>query len=62
MKTATLILKPIGLKSDGFNIYKENGLSKETLNEISKRYVTVIKFTTNEESGNIEVVLYPSVK
>ena len=62
MKTATLILKPIGLKSDDFNIYKENGLSKETLDEIRKRYVTVIKFTTNEESGNIEVVLCPSVK
>ena len=62
MKTGTLILKPIEFKSDDFNIYKENGLSKETLNEIKKKYDAVIRFATNEKSGNIEVVLYPSVK
>lgn len=62
MKTGTLILKPIEFKSEDFNIYKENGLSKEALNAIKKEYDAVIKFATNEESGNIEVVLYPSVK
>lgn len=62
MKKGTLILKPIEFKSEDFNICKENGLSKKALNAIKKEYDAVIKFTINEESGNIEVVLYPSVK
>ena len=62
MKTGTLILKPIEFKSDDFNICKENGLSKETLNEIHKKYNAIIKFTTNKENDNIEVVLRPSIK
>lgn len=62
MKTGTLILQPIEFKSDGFNICKENGLNKETLNEIRKKYDCIVKFTTNEKSGNIEVALRQSIK